>query len=241
MLGRVVMLSAAAAVAAAQGCASYTALSAEDRRDAQRTLAVESDRYLRLSYYVTPFYGDASKRLLSPHPPDELRQVLQPNGEPVSPGPILKVLPAGTPAKILELEFPTAWAIASRVAYTPRFQPWVLLGVKGEPPDTPLVLLLRPNLTSPQELQAEVDRYLSKTDVRPLLDGLPEGMKTAIKTKTAVLDMPAEALEMAWGYPELKQVSFDAEGNRRETWLYPGGARSAVLVEGRVISRQPER
>ena len=48
---------AAALLAAAQGCVTgYTFLSADKRRDAERIVVVEGDRYLRLSYYVTPFF-----------------------------------------------------------------------------------------------------------------------------------------------------------------------------------------
>ncbi len=57
-------------------CAHYTSLSAEDRQGLERELTREqADRFLRLSYYVTPFFGDSSKRLLTPTPPGELHLI----------------------------------------------------------------------------------------------------------------------------------------------------------------------
>jgi len=253
--GRLATLAVAVGVAAAQGCAYFSSISSltpEERTEVRRTLRVESGRYLRLSYNVTAFYGDSTRLLLSPHEPEELL-LPQPDGEPLSPGPVQMVLPAGRPAKILDLEFPSALAGVVRPWDMPRSQPWVILGVKYEEDEKdkladevadkprPLVLLLRPNLASPEEVEAEVDRYLSKTDVQPLLEGLSEGMKVAIRRKTARLDMPATALEMAWGYPERKEIELgEEEDDRKEIWIYPGALRKAVLVKDRVVSLEPE-
>ncbi|HVE82111.1 MAG TPA: hypothetical protein VND93_04665 [Myxococcales bacterium] len=232
--------AAAALLAAACGCLGYTELTPSDRREAQRGLLAGSDRYTRVSLYVTPFFGDDTRRLLSQDPPYELRMVFLPDGEPVIPGPTQKIIPAGTPAKILGVEFPTAWAIANRVTYTPRFQPWVLVGVKGEPADTPLVLVLPANLANGSEVEAAVDRYLSRMPLKPLLGGLTERLKIAIRTKTALYDMTGDVLELTWGYPDEKVIGFDENGGRRETWIYAGGARKAILVGGRVMELWPE-
>ncbi|EAU61668.1 conserved hypothetical protein, partial [Stigmatella aurantiaca DW4/3-1] len=59
--------------------------------------------------YVTPFFGDASKRLLTPYPPEEVLVLDDLRGRPVTPGPIQATLPAGARAKILKVEFPTSW------------------------------------------------------------------------------------------------------------------------------------
>jgi len=168
--------------------------------------------------------------------------VLQPDGSPVIPGPTQKIVPAGARAKVLGVEFPTSWAIASRVLYTPRFQPWLIVAVQGEPPDLPLVIPLRQSLHTVQEVQAEVDRYLSRSDLQPFLATLTEGMRTSIRNKEAKLDMPIEALEMAWGYPEQRRITFDESGNRTESWEYAAGKRSAIVQDGRVLRiTQPPR
>jgi hypothetical protein len=231
---------AAAVLAALQGCASgYVFLSADERREAERSVLLEADRFLRLSYYVTPFFGDDSKRLMSQYPPEELKMVLQPNGEPVIPGPTQKIIPAGTRAQIMGLEFPTSWAIASRVIYTPRFLPWLIVAVQGEPPEFPLVIPLRQNVNTVEDVEAEVDRFLSRKDPTPYLATLSEGVRTAIRNKEARLDMPLRALEMAWGYPQRRHITFDEDGTRTETWEYNDGQRQAVVAEDRVLKLVP--
>ena len=45
----------------ALSCASYTAMAPKEREQVEQTLtARESEQFLKLSYYVTPFFGDAS-------------------------------------------------------------------------------------------------------------------------------------------------------------------------------------
>src|SRR5258708_20223231 len=88
-------------------CAHYTSLSAEDRQGLQRELTREqADRFLRLSYYVTPFFGDSSKRLLTPTPPGELHLVND-SGHRVRPGGVERGLPPATPVPVPKVDFPT--------------------------------------------------------------------------------------------------------------------------------------
>src|SRR4051794_27185727 len=119
------LLAALVAAALLSGCATYTALGSDDRASLERDLTGrQSERFLRLSYYVTPFFGDASKRLLTAVPPEQVRLLEQPNGSTVNPGPAERILPAGTRVRISRIEFPTPWAMTERVLYTPRTQPW---------------------------------------------------------------------------------------------------------------------
>jgi len=56
----------------------------EERTRLERDLTgKDRERFLRLSYYVTPFFGDATKRLLTAVPPDEVRIALQLSVDPV--------------------------------------------------------------------------------------------------------------------------------------------------------------
>jgi hypothetical protein len=227
---QLLLLVAPAAIAA--GCASYTQLAPQERSAIERELTGPGrEKFLKLSYYVTPFFGDASKKLLTHVPPEEVRLLNHPNGEPVNPGPVQKVLPVGTRVRVLKVEFPTSWVVTERVLYTPRSQPWVYLEVAGEPRTHPFILVLRSQIQSHDEFLAEVGRFLSDRDPQPMLEGFSEPVREAIRKKTAVSDMPAEALEMAWGYPELKRI--DAP-NRKEMWVYPGRRRIAYLVDGRL-------
>jgi hypothetical protein len=106
--------------------------------------------------------------------------------------------------------------------------------VAGTPKSAPpYVLVLRQGMKTTADFDSEVARYLVKEDPAPLLTALPDPVREAVKTKNAVLDMTADALEMAWGYPESKNVSFEGE-LKKEVWKWPGGKRVAVLTDGRV-------
>lgn len=235
---RWISLPLAAALLAA-GCASYTALSQEDRGRVEHDYA-RSDRpqFLKLSYFVTPFFGDPAKTLLTAVPPEEVRLLETPSGEPINPGDVKTVLPAGTPVIIDKIEFPTSMAVTERIVYTPRTQPWVYLRVPGASNAAPLILVLRHGMKSEEEVRAELSRYLTETDPAPQLAQWSKSIQEAIARKHAVVDMSAQALEMAWGYPERIQRTFEDEG-RKEIWRYPGGQRSAQLLDDRVLDLTP--
>jgi len=225
---------AVVAAALASGCATYTHLPLEDRGNLERDLTGRhSEKFLRLSYYVTPFFGDASKKLLTPVPPEEVRLLNQPSGAPIHPGPVERILPAGTRVRILKVEFPTTWAMAERILYTPRTQPWIYLEAATQPEGLPLILVLRQGIDSSEEFVAELERYLSNLDPAPIISRWSETVRQAVRTKNAVVDMPAEALEMAWGYPDVKRISF-SDSVKNEQWTYPDGQRVAYLADGRV-------
>lgn len=191
-------------------------------------------RFLRVSMYATPFYGDATKRLLTSVPPELVRYLDDTAGKPINPGPVERTYPVGTKVTITKVEFPSSWVMAERVLYTPRTLVWLYLEVAGAPRRAPpVVLVLRPGLKTDKELLAELDRHLTRDDPAPLLEGFSEAVRDAVKAKNAVVEMPAEALEMAWGFPESKRIEL-VEQQRKETWRWAGGARTAVLVDGRV-------
>lgn len=238
---RLIILVAGALLA---GCATYTALAPEERATVEQELARAGEaRYLRVSFYVAPFFGDVTKRLLTAVPPDEVRLLEHPTGAPVNPLESLppeererplKILPAGTRARILQVEFPTAWTVTSRVAYTPRNMPWVYVAIEGEPADLPYVLVLRPDLDSPDRFFNELEKYLSVHDPERLTSAWSEAVRTAIREKRSVPDMPAEAVEMALGYPELKVINFEG-AVKREEWFYAGKKRVAIITDGRLL------
>jgi hypothetical protein len=218
----------------AAGCKSHTQIAPNDRTAIEQALTgPESNRFLRLSLYVTPFFGDASRRLLTPYPPRDVRLLNDTKGQPIEPGPIEATLVAGTKARIRKVEFPTAWVVAERILYSPRTWPWVYVDVEGAPAGPPLVLVLPPHFKTREEFLAEVDRYLVSQDPAAQLAAFPEPVREAIRQKKPLTDMPAEALEMAWGYPET--VRRTMEGTlRNEEWIYPSGRR-AFLTDGRLV------
>jgi hypothetical protein len=199
----------------------------------QRSLAGDN-RFLRIAFYGTPFFGDSTKKLLSPVSPDQVRMLRNPDGTPVSPGPVERLFAPGTPVRVLKVEFPSSYTMSERVLYTPRTLAWVFLDIAGTPKQSPpYILVLRPGLKDEEEVTSEVDRYLSKENIKPRLDELSEAVRAAVLEKKAIAEMSAEALEMAWGYPDRK--TFELEGVvKKETWFYADGAKRALLRDGRV-------
>lgn len=219
----------------AAGCASQTKLSADARSSLQRDLTTgpAAVRYLKVSSYVTPFFGDASKRLLTPLPPEEVRLLNDTKGQPINPGPIQTLVPAGTPVRVLQVEFPTAWAIAERVLYSPRTQPWVYLQLEGAPAGAPLILVLPPQLDTPEDVRAEVDRHLLVQDPAPRMAKFAARFQEALKQKRVLEGMPEAALELSWGPPETIRRTLEGPRTHQE-WIYPGGKRRVFLTDGGV-------
>ena len=230
MRGALVALALAVA-----GCAtSQSYVAPEEATHLQRELTGQRF-FLAASMYVTPFFGDATRALLTPWPPDEVRLLESPDGSPIAPGPVERIVPVGARAQVERLEFPSPTTMAERMLYTPRSLIWVFVKVSGaEVGPRPLVLVLRPGLRSASEVRSELERSLTLQDPGPRLQGWSEAVREAIRAKKAIPDMTAEALEMAWGLPERKRIELVGP-ERRETWSWPG-TRSALLVDGRVTA-----
>lgn len=227
-------------VALATACASQTKLSAEDRTALQHDLTTgpAAVRYLKASSYITPFFGDASKRLLTPYPPEEVRLLNDTAGKPINPGPVQALVPAGTAVRVLQVEFPTSWAMAERVLYSPRTQPWVYLQVEGAPAGAPVILVLPPMLDKKEDVLAELDRHLPPESPAPRMSKFPARFQEAIKQKRVLENMPEAALGMSWGAPESIRRTLDGQRVNQE-WVYPGGMRRVFLTDG-VVTRFEE-
>lgn len=216
------------------GCATaQVAVQPEAMAQIQRTYE-RTERYLKVSSYVTPFFKDSSKRFLSPTEPQFVDLLANPDGTPILPGEVERIVPAGTAVRVTKVEFPTAYVMAERVIFTPRTLVWVWLDVaempKGAPPH---VLVLRPGIRNEQELEAELARYLAPTPLGPRLERFSDTVRAAIAGKQALPEMSAEALEMSWGPPEQKTIGFEAD-KHREVWSWGAGKRTAVLLDGTV-------
>ncbi len=215
------------------GCASHVLIPPAERADIERELSGPArDQFLRVSYFVTPFFGDASRRLLTPYPPEEVRLLNDTRGSPINPGEVEQILPAGTRVRIRAVEFPTGLVVAERVLYSPRTQPWVSVEASGDK-GAPLTLVLRPQIKDRPEFEAELSRYLTPRDPKAQLEAFSEPLQVAIREKKWLPEMPAEALMLSFGEPERKKVRFEI-GRRQEQWIYPGGRRVAHLNDGRL-------
>ncbi|MCY1045021.1 hypothetical protein OV208_27150 [Corallococcus sp. bb12-1] len=217
------------------GCVSATRMSPEDRAALDRGLSgPDSEQYLRVSGYLTPFFGDASKRLLTPYPPEDVRLLDDTSGKPISPGPIQATVPAGTRVRITKVEFPTAWVVTERVLYTPRSWPWVYVTVEGAPAGEQVVLVLPPNLDRQDAFRTELEKTLTPHPMKDQLAGFSAAVREAVRTKKLVADMPADAVCMAWGPPETVRRSMEGAA-RNEEWRYAGERRKAFLTDGRLV------
>lgn len=216
-------------------CAGHTELAPDARRSLEGELTGGSRTwFLRESQYVTPFFGDASKRLLTPLPPEDVRLLEDPSGNPISPGPVQTIAPVGSRVRIQRVEFPTAFSVAERLLVTPRTQPWVYLEVAGIQGDTPLILVLPSDAKSEAEFRADLERHLTTVDPVETLASFSPEVREAVLAKKAVNGMSGEALRMAWGAPAKIRVDH-RDSLRIEDWRYQGDRRSAVLEDGRVV------
>lgn len=216
------------------GCASHTKVPDADRMRLERALPGRTF-YLRHAMYVGPFWSDADKRFVSDGVPGEIPWVVNPAGVPIEPGAPTGVIPAGTRVRIRKLELPTGFDVTTRNPFGPRYNPWLYVDVEGlQGGGTPILLLAR-DVQSFEQVMGEIDRWLSSDDLTPALEQLSPEVRKAVNEKRLVEGMPVEAVAMAWGYPERKEIHTAGEG-RRETWTWPFAKRKAVIVDGRLAS-----
>lgn len=227
-----------AALALTACATAQISLPPEQASHVERRMTGET-RYLRTSMYVTPLFGDSTKKFVTATDPKLVHVLNNPDGSSVNPGAIEGILPAGTTVRVDRIEFPSNTVMAERVLFTPRTLAWLYLDVAAAKKAVPHVLVLRPGLRTEDELMSEVERFLTREDPAKRLEGFSDSAREGIKTKTAVIDMSSEALEMAWGPAERKTIALEAD-KKRETWFWGDeGKRSAVLLDGRVVELKP--
>ncbi|HEX8908815.1 MAG TPA: hypothetical protein VF805_06405 [Anaeromyxobacteraceae bacterium] len=224
----------AALLLAATAC--YPRASVPDS-ERQKSRELEGQRrFAKVALYVGPFFGDGTRLLASDQPFDELDLLETGGGAPIAPQRAERVLAPGTPLRVEKVEFPTGWIIARRVVMTPRYHPWVFLSLEGEP--RPLVLVLPQTLSSAEDVRVELGRYLGGPESLAAYQALPEPQRAAVQRKRLLEGMSAQAVEMAWGYPEKKVVDRPA---RTEAWSWPGDRRKAFLQDDKLVRWEPLR
>ncbi len=212
----------------ASACFPRASVPDDERQRASRELEGES-RFLAVAVNVGPFFGDATKLLVSDQPFSELDLLQSTGGERIPPPRVERVLTPGTRVRVDKVEFPTGWLIAKRVVMTPRYHPWVYLSLDGE--SRPLVVVLPQTLATAEEVRLEVTRLLATSDPTSAFRALPDVQRDAVRRKTPVEEMGSQALEMSWGYPERKVVDRPAG---TEEWIWSEGKRRAFLQNGKL-------
>lgn len=225
-------LLAAAALAA---CAPRVSMPDPERERVGRELTGQR-RWLRAAAYSGPFFGDASKKLLTDQPAAELDLLETTGGAEIPPPKAERVLRPGTSVRIRSIEFPTGWGIARRIVMTPRYHPWVFLDVSGS--TEPHVLVLPQTVATFDAVRDELDRLLVTDDPTAAFEALPPEHREAILVKRLADGMTPRAVEMAWGLPERKRIDRPA---RTEEWSWPGGKRRAFFEDERLVRWETAR
>ena len=211
------------------GCTPRAVIPDSER---QRVTAEVSgqQRWLRVALWMTPFWGDGSKVLLTDVPPDQLDLVEDTSGNPIKPPPPERILLPGTALRIHEVEFPSSWIIARRVVMSPRYHPWVFLDPTSD--GRTQVIVLSQTAASYDEVRAELERLLSADDPTPVFAALPQDQRDAIGRKELIEGMGLRAVEMAWGLPERRRIDRPAS---TEEWTWPDGKRKAFFQDERLV------
>jgi hypothetical protein len=229
------LLLAALALSAATACTPRVVVPDAERERTRAALDGQT-RYLRSAMSVHPLFGDKGKALLLDAPAAEVDLLRSAGGDVIPPPPAEKILPPGTPVRVQEVEFPTAMSIASRVVMTPRYHPWALLQVGGDP--RPNVLVLSQTAATAEEVLLEVDRVLTVDDPSPFLRSLPAEQRDAVLKKALVEGMSTRAVELAWGLPEKKRID---RPSGAESWTWAGGLRHASFQDDKLVRWERER
>lgn len=221
---------------AATGCA--TTLMPERERLHSELLWKNESRELATSVWVSPFFRDGSRRLLTLDPPNEVELLVTPDGQPILPGEAIEVLPAGTRVTVLSVGFPTRWASVARPLMTPRDQPWLELAVAGRSSQTPYVVVLPPEMKTQEEVSRVIGKWLAPVGVDDEVRALPAQDRTVIATKQLETGVSRRALELAFGSPNLRRVYGEGESVMEEwTWVSDLKQRRTAWLRDGVVER----
>ena len=218
-------------------CACATTAVPGRERDQVNLALTNQVRQLSQSVLVTSFFRDATRRLLLTQPPDEVELVINPRGGRKSPGKVLEVLPAGTPVRILSIDYPTWWTSLTRQLITPSERPWLEVAVEGRTAVPTYVIALRPNLRSADESFDEILRFLTPDDVAGEVARLSESDRRAVQTREVTEGLTMRAVELALGRPNLRDVRGDGS-DVIEDWTYrsDAGVRRVLHFRGGVAA-----
>jgi hypothetical protein len=195
-------------------------------------------RQLKASVLVTPFFRDASRRLLLSQPSDETELMVTPRNEPISPGKVLEVLPAGTKVRVLAVRFATGWESFTRPLMTPRERTWVELAVDGRSADVAYTFTLRPDVANEDEVIAELEKWITETDVAAEVAALPEADKQVVAKREFVAGVKKRTLELAFGTPLTKKIKGDGTSVSEEwDWRSDAGVHRIAWIADDVATK----
>jgi hypothetical protein len=227
------------------GACAHDPLSKHD--EIQVSLRYQGTTYeLTQSLWITPFFHDGGRRLLLRSPPDEQVLLESPGGEPILPGAVEGVLPAGTKISVLRVSFPEeGWNRVTRPIIAPRDRPWLEFGLAGKsrcdnmPPC--YVFVLPPDLKSQDAVFARVSEVLTDKPIDQEVAALPAADQHAVFTRQLGPGISPRGLELAFGPPLIRNIH-GSETERLEDWTWQSEkkARVAHLKNGVVVSTEEQ-
>jgi hypothetical protein len=212
------------------GCAGNALLPEPDRVALDDSLAAHA-RYLKVSFYVTPFFHEDTAWLLTDRGRDDADYVDPNDQKRLDPGAPVGILPVGTLLRIERISWPTGLTMVGREPDTPRDCPWIYL----RPVDSgsvaahlsagkPFIVVLRGDLRTRDDMQTEIDRFLTSQNPIPELRNVSVTFVDAVDHKNLVAGMAPLQVQQAWGYPE--HIHIDAP-KRTQLWTWPSGKQQA--------------
>jgi hypothetical protein len=212
------------------GCAGNALLPEPDRVALDDSLSAHA-RYLKVSFYVTPFFDDNTAWLLTDRGREDADYVDPNDHLRLDPGEPVGILPVGTLLRIERISWPTGLTMVGREGGTPRDCPWIYLRpveagslaarLAG---DKPFILVLRGDLRTRDDMQTEIDRFLTTQNPLPGLRNLSVAIVDAVEHKTLMTGMVPEQVQQSWGYPE--HIHIDAP-KRTQLWTWPSEKQQA--------------
>jgi hypothetical protein len=113
---------------------------------------------------------------------------------------------------------------------TPRYHPWLLLAIGGEP--RPCVVVLSQLVANADAALAEAGRVLTRDDTSQTFRALPRAQQEAILRQELSDGMGPQAVEMAWGVPERRHID---RPESTEAWSWPSGKRRAYFRDDKLV------
>jgi hypothetical protein len=156
-------------------------------------------------------------------PPDETELMVTPRNEPIPPGSVLEVLPAGTKVRVLAVRFATGWESFTRPLMTPRERTWVELAIDGRGSDVAYTFTLRPDVASEDEVVAELEKWITEADVAAEVAALSDAEKQVVSKREFQPGVKKRALELAFGTPLTKRIKGDGTSVTEE-WVWRSDA-----------------
>lgn len=167
--------------------------------------------FLRYSLYYGDFYGNTNVCLLSPRRFNETIYLEGIDGKPILPGKEVGIIPFNTEILIEKIEFPPA----NRPLLTPRYYPWVYLRVDKLSGYKECIVVIRPDVSNPEEFLSLFNEFFSKENFDEYLKSINSDLRDAIFNKKFLEGIKEEEIKIIFGKPD--SISYKMENDEKIT------------------------